>query len=85
MPFLPLQLASMAQARGTAVGGGLETNLSNWLGRFHQISKMREKSALRREDPNPGATPPVGSRTPRTAPHLDGNAAGLLSDFTSYS
>jgi hypothetical protein len=81
--LLPFQLASMAHASGTAVGGGLECNLSNWLGRFHQINKMRcrkDEQAARTPSSTPGRTP--------KAPHASEGATrapSILSDFTNYS
>ena len=83
----PMQLASMAHASGMAVGGGLECNLSNWLGRFHQISKMRDKC---KRDDQPGGTPSsTPGRTPRaTHTTCDSSATtntSVLTDFTNYS
>ena len=85
---LHMQLASKAHASSS----GLDCNLTNWLGRFHQINKMREKYA-RREDPGntPGNTP--GNRTPKTPhslSHMDMSSTAsatpsILSDFTTYS
>ena len=92
-----MQLASKAHASNAAVGGGLDCNLSNWLGRFHQINKIREK--CRREEgvatTSSSNTPTAGVRMPHRASLSSttlsdagataSNTPAILSDFTTYT
>ena len=80
----------MAHASGAAVSGGLDCNVSNWLGRYHQINKMREKYS--RDEPSGVGGASGGSSTrmhknPPSSSGLDsvGSSAGILSDFTTYT
>lgn len=80
-----MQLASMAHASGAAVGGGLDCNLSNWLGRYHQINKMREKYHRDEVPSGSGASGTPSSRLHKTPHSGSDSVAGILSDFTTYT